>query len=79
MKYTKLTLNQAKMVINEFLLENFGLKAEKLVNAIDKAKDEFDLRNILNEIAKSAPPAPAKELALLWREVAGAIKANKQD
>lgn len=77
MKYTKLTLNQAKMVINEFLLELFGLKAEKLVNTIDKARNELELRNFVNEIAKTAPPTQAKNLALLWRDIAAALKANK--
>lgn len=78
MKYTKLTLNQAKMVINDFLLDQLGIKAEKLIDEIDKSKDENELRNHLSQIARAVNSDIAGELVVLWKQVAAALKANRE-
>jgi hypothetical protein len=74
MKYGTLTLNQAKMHINEFLLEKFGLKSEKLTDMVDASKDSEELRGCISRLAKATNSDIAGELVVLWRDIASGLK-----
>ncbi len=74
MKYGSLTINQAKMHINDFLLEKFGLKSEKLTDMVDATKDVEGLRTCISHLAKSTNSEISGELVVLWRNIAQGLK-----
>ena len=74
MKFSTLTLNQAKMHLSNYVLDEFGFSADNIISVIESSKTTEDLQNLVNKLVPHLKADQAKELMGLWMEITSALK-----
>lgn len=76
MKFSNLTLNQAKMHLSNFVLDEFGFSADNLLNIIEAVRSPDELQTVVNKLIPHLKSNQAKDLMNLWMEINTAMKRD---
>lgn len=74
MQNANITLNQAKLQLNDFLIDSFGFDSEPLIKKVNACKTHEELRDFIQTVIKTSPKDISHNLISLWSKISFNIK-----
>lgn len=69
MSKESITINQAKLSLNNLMIDIFGFDSEPIMNSINNCQTYDDLKNYIQELIKKSNKDESYQIISLWSDL----------